>query len=109
MKDNKLHVKKNDQVKVIAGKEIGKTGKVLKVFPKSNRAVVEGLNFIRKAQRPTQRVQRGGIIEKEGTIHISNLMVICPRCNKASRIGRSQLQDGRRVRTCKGCGEVLEK
>ncbi|MBN1552426.1 50S ribosomal protein L24 [bacterium] len=112
MKTQQLHkcnVKKNDQVLVIAGKELGKKGKVLKVFPKSNRVIVEGLNFIKKSQRPSQRSQKGGIIEKEAPIHLSNVMVICARCNAPTRIGRSELQDGKRVRVCKKCGELLDK
>ena len=112
MKDktnSKVHIKKNDQVTVISGRELGKKGKVLKVFRSKSRAIVEGVNFIKKAQRPSQRNQKGGIIEKEGTIHVSNLKVICTRCNKPTRIGHSRLDDGSNVRVCKKCGEFLEK
>ncbi|MBN1356446.1 50S ribosomal protein L24 [bacterium] len=105
----KFNVRKNDQVVVTAGRELGKKGKVLKVFPKKEQVVVEGLNFIKKAQRPTQRSQKGGIIEKESPIHVSNVMVVCSRCSQPTRTGRSQLQDGKRVRICKKCGEILDK
>jgi large subunit ribosomal protein L24 len=105
----KLKVKKNDQVLVISGKEIGKKGKVLKVFPKKDHLIVEGLNFIKKATRPSQRSQKGGIIEKEGPIQISNVKVVCSRCSKATRVKRSVLQDGKKVRICKLCGEILDK
>jgi large subunit ribosomal protein L24 len=105
----KSNVRKNDQVIVTAGKELGKKGKVLKVYPKKQQVIVEGLNFIKKAQRPSQRSQKGGIIEMEAPIHISNVLVICSRCSQPTRIGRSQLQDGKRIRVCKKCGELLDK
>ena len=105
----KLHVKKNDQVRVIAGKELGKQGKVLKVFPQTRRAIIEGLNFIKKAERPSQRMAQGGIVEKEAPIHVSNLQVICKHCGQATRTGRKKIEGGATVRVCKKCGEVLER
>lgn len=108
-KPSKLNVKKNDQVLVIAGKELGKKGKVLKVYPSKQRVIIEGINFIKKATRPTTRNQKGGIIEKEAPIHISNIMIICGRCNERVRVKHSQLPDGKRVRICNHCGEVLDK
>lgn len=108
-KTNKLHIKKNDQVRVIAGKEIGKQGKVLKVFPRTQRAIIEGLNFIKKAERPSQRMAQGGIVEKEAPIHISNLQVICRHCSRPTRTGRKHIEGGSTVRFCKKCGEVLER
>jgi large subunit ribosomal protein L24 len=105
----KLKIKKSDQIEVIAGKELGKKGKVLKVFPETNRIIVEGLNFIKKAQKPSQRTQKGGIIQKEAPINISNVMVVCSRCSKKTRLGRSILQDGKRVRVCKQCGEIIDR
>ncbi len=105
----KLKLKKNDQVVVTAGKSIGKKGKILKVFPKTNRAIVEGVNFIKKAQRPSQRSQKGGIIEKEAPIHVSSLKIICKHCSKPTRIGKLVLDDGKRTRVCKKCGEVLDR
>jgi large subunit ribosomal protein L24 len=105
----KLHVKKDDMVKVIAGKEKSKTGKVLRVFPAKGRVVVEGLNIIKRHTRPTQLSPEGGIVEKEAAINISNLMLICSSCNEASRTGIRTLEDGSRVRYCKKCNENVDK
>ena len=106
----RLHIKKNDTVYVLSGKDRGKTGKVLKVFLDKNRAVVEGLNYIQKHTRPNpQKNVKGGILPKESPIHISNLMVVCKRCNKHSRVGFNVMQDGRKVRVCKNCNELLDE
>jgi large subunit ribosomal protein L24 len=106
----KVHVKKNDQVYVLAGKERGKSGKVLRVFRDGSRAIVEGLNNIQKHTRPNpQRNIKGGILPKESPIHVSNLMVLCKRCNKRTRIGYSTMQDGRKVRVCRKCSELLDE
>lgn len=107
-----MHVKKEDQVLVLSGNYRGKKGKVLKVFPSQNRAIVEGLNFIKRHTRPSSKNQQGGIIEKEGPIHISNLMVICPKCNQPTKIKHSTVKDearqkNNRVRVCKKCNEML--
>jgi large subunit ribosomal protein L24 len=104
----RYHLKKNDTVMVIAGKEKGKTGKVLKVLPKKDRAVVEKVNFIKRHMRPGAYSRQGGIVEKENPIHIANLMVICGKCADPSRLGRKMLEDGKRVRYCKKCGEIFE-
>jgi large subunit ribosomal protein L24 len=103
----KLKIKKNDRVMVIAGKDKGKIGKILKIYPEKERAVVEKINLIKRHTRPDQKGQ-GGIVEKEAPLHISNLMVMCAKCNKAVRIGVKELEDGRRVRICKKCGQELE-
>ena len=108
-KTRKVLIKKEDRVKVIAGKELGKIGRVLKVFPSSEKAIVEGINFIKKAERPSQKMAKGGIIQKEAPIHLSNLMVICRNCNRASRIGRKRLEDGFSARVCKKCGGFLDR
>jgi large subunit ribosomal protein L24 len=106
----KVHIKKSDQVYVLTGKDRGKTGKVLKVFVDKNRAIVEGLNFIQKHTRANpQRNVKGGILPKESSIHISNLMVVCKRCNERTRVGVSHAQDGRKVRVCKNCNELLDE
>src|SRR5512135_2304005 len=106
----KLHIKKNDQVFVLTGKDRGKTGKVLKVMPDVARAIVEGLNFQQKHTRPNpQKNIKGGILPKEAAIHLSNLMVVCKRCNKRARVGISRVQDGRKVRVCKNCDELLDE
>ncbi len=105
-----LHIKKNDQVYVLSGKDRGKTGKVLKVFVDKNRAIVEGLNFIQKHTRANpQKNIKGGILPKESSIHVSNLMVVCKRCNEHSRVGVSRMQDGRKIRICKNCNESLDE
>ncbi len=104
----KYHIKKDDNVIVIVGKEVGKTGKVLKIIPKKNRVVVEKVNLVKKHARPTQ-THKGGIIEKEGSIHITNLMIICDKCNKPVRVGKRTLEDGKKVRVCRSCEEVLDK
>ncbi|MGB3976082.1 MAG: 50S ribosomal protein L24 [bacterium] len=108
-KHRKVQIKKEDRVKVIAGKELGKIGRVLKVFPDSEKAIVEGINFIKKAERPSQKMAKGGIVQKEAPIHLSNLMVVCRNCNRASRLGRKKLDDGFSVRVCKKCGELLDR
>jgi large subunit ribosomal protein L24 len=106
----KVHVKKNDMVYILAGKDRGKTGKVLKVFVEGNRAIVEGINFVNRHTRANpQKNIKGGILPKESSIHLSNLMVVCKRCNKHSRVGISQIQDGRKARVCKNCNELLDE
>ncbi|RKY77044.1 50S ribosomal protein L24 [candidate division KSB1 bacterium] len=102
-----MKIVKGDTVLVTAGNHKGQQGKVLKVFPKEGKVIVEGVNFIKRHTRPSQKNQQGGILEKEAPIHASNLMVICPKCNEAVRIGRKILDDGKRVRVCKNCGEML--
>ena len=107
-KESKYHIKKNDKVMVIAGKEKGKTGKVLRVLPKKDRAVVEKVNFIKRHMRPGPHSRQGGIIEKENPINISNLMVVCGKCTDPTRVGRRVLEDGSSVRYCKKCDEIIE-
>ena len=106
----KAHIKKNDQVVVLGGKDRGKSGKVLRVFLDKNRAIVEGLNFINKHTRANpQRNIKGGILPKEASIHLSKLMIVCKRCNERTRLGYSLLQDGRKARICKNCDELLDE
>jgi large subunit ribosomal protein L24 len=107
-KGSKYHIKKNDTVMVTAGKEKGKTGKVLRILPKKDRAVVEKVNFIKRHMRPGAHSRQGGIIEKENPINIANLMVVCGKCTDPTRVGRRVLEDGSRVRYCKKCDEILE-
>ena len=102
-----MKVVKNDNVLVISGNDKGKKGKVLKVFPKTNRVIVEGVNFIHRHTRPTQKNTQGGIVEKEASIEASNLMVVCPKCNTPSRMGNKILNDGKKVRICRNCSEML--
>jgi len=109
MSTPKEHVKKGDTVLVIAGKSIGKKGKVLAVDPTEQRVIVEGLNKVKRHTKPSKNMQRGGIIEKEAPVASSNVMIFCSRCNKPTRIGKKLLDSGMRVRACKKCGEVLDK
>ncbi|MEA3489929.1 MAG: 50S ribosomal protein L24 [Candidatus Omnitrophota bacterium] len=102
-----LHIKKNDTVKVLAGKDKGKTGKVLKVNPRRNRAIVQGVNFTKKHTRKTQQNEQGGIIQRESSIAVANLSVVCKGCNRSARVGVDILADGSKVRYCKKCREVL--
>ena len=92
---------------LIAKVEKGKTGKVLTVIPEKQRVIVEKVNFIKRHTRPSARQRQGGIIEKEGSIHISNLMVVCSKCNKRTRIGGRILEDRKKARVCNKCGEIL--
>jgi large subunit ribosomal protein L24 len=105
----KLHVKKGDIVQVISGKEKGKSGKILKAYPAKERVIIEHLNMIKKHTKRRSQGQGGGIIEREGTIHVSNVMLICPSCKKATRVGKKFLEDGTKVRFCKKCGEVVDR
>ena len=102
-----LSIKKNDQVFVIAGKDKGKTGKVLKIFPKDRRAIVENINMVKKARRKTQQDQQGGISEIEAPINISNIMLLDKKTNQPTRFGVSILKDGSKVRISKKSGEVI--
>lgn len=102
-----FQIKKDDRVTVLTGKDKGKTGKVLKVLSDKDRVVVEKVNMIKRHARPSQ-TNKGGIIEKEGPIHVSNLQVICPKCADPSRLGKKVLEDGSRVRICRKCGEVID-
>lgn len=100
-----LRIRKDDRVIVIAGKDKGKTGKVLHVFPSAQRALVESINVVKKARRRTKQDQQGGIIQIESPIHISNIMLINKKTNRPSRFGVSNLKDGSKVRTIKKSGE----
>ncbi len=101
-------IKKNDKVVVVAGKEKGKIGTVLKVDSEKGRALVEKINMVKRHTRPGGKQAQGGIVEKEAPIQISNLMIMCSKCAEPTRIGKRVLEDGSRVRVCKKCGELLE-
>ena len=104
----KVHIKKNDKVVVQIGKDRGSEGRVLRVIPAENRAIVERVNFMKRHTRPNpQRQIQGGILEKEAPVHLSNLQVICPECGKPSKLGRKRLEDGSGVRLCKQCGATF--
>ena len=103
------YIKKGDQVVVISGKERGKTGRILRVFPKKQRAIVERVNFVKKHTKPSQKNRQGGIVEKEASLHVSNLLLYCVRCEKGSRIGFKILENKTKVRYCKRCNELIDK
>ncbi len=103
----KLHIKKDDRVLVLTGRDRGKVGRVLRVFPAKGRALVEKVNMIKRHTRGGGSAGQGGIIEKEAPVAASNLKVICNHCTQPTRVGRKVLEDGRRVRVCKKCGEQL--
>lgn len=101
-------IRKNDTVVITAGKDKGKTGKVIRVLPEKNAVIVEQANLVKKHQRPTQRNQTGGIVDKEAPIHISNVMLLDGKTNKGTRFGVTVSQDGQRVRVAKKSGTVFD-
>ena len=109
MASNKLHVKKNDMVMIIAGKDTGKAGKVLRVLADKGRVVVEHLNVVKRHSRPTRANAEGGIIEKEAPLAASNVLLLCGACNKPTRTGIRILDDGSKARFCKKCNEIVDK
>jgi large subunit ribosomal protein L24 len=103
-------IRRDDTVIVTAGKDNGKRGRVLKVLPTTNRLVVEGVNMIKRHTRPNpQRNIKGGIVEREASLHASNVQLVCPECGKLTRVGRRVLADGRKVRICRKCDGVVDK
>ncbi|MDO8886052.1 50S ribosomal protein L24 [Candidatus Oleimmundimicrobium sp.] len=105
---SKLHVKKGDKVLVLAGKDVGKKGKVLRVFPRKERVIIEGLNLVKKNTRPTQTNPEGGIVEREGSINVSNVQLICPSCGAATRVEKRETGKGK-IRVCKKCKQDIDK
>jgi large subunit ribosomal protein L24 len=101
-------LRKDDTVMIIAGRERGKTGKILRVIPEKNRVIIERLNLVKRHTKPRGVQQQGGIVEKEASIHASNIQPLCGRCNKPARVGRRRLDDGRSVRVCRRCDDLLE-
>ncbi len=108
MLNNKCHIKKDDKVKVIAGKDKGKVGKVLSVERKNNRILIEKINIIKRHTRPSSAHRQGGIIETEAPIHRSNVMLMCNKCVKPVRIKMKRLEDGENKRVCRRCGEMID-
>lgn len=106
---HKMHLKKDDLVFVIAGKEKGKQGKVLKINYKKGTAIVEKINFVKRHMRPNTQNRLGGIIEKEAPLYFSKLMVVCDRCNKPVRVKHKLLETGKSKRVCGKCGELIDK
>jgi large subunit ribosomal protein L24 len=103
----KVHVRKNDTVVVISGKDKGKTGEVLSVNPKTGRVLVKGVNVVTKHQKPSRTNMQGGIVNIEAAINSSKVMLYCDKCKNATRISHKVLEDGSKVRVCKKCGETF--
>jgi large subunit ribosomal protein L24 len=104
------NIKKNDNVLVIAGRDRGKRGRVLRVIPDKGRLIVEGVNFIKRHTKPNPQKQiKGGVVERESALHASNVQLVCPECGKPTRLGRKILGDGRKVRICRKCEGVVDK
>jgi len=108
MQKVKIHLKKDDKVKVIAGKDKDKIGKILNVSRKTNRVLVEKINMIKRHSKPSMTNKQGGIIEKEAPIHLSNVMLMCNKCMKQIRIKMKILEDGKKVRYCGKCNELID-
>ena len=104
-----LSIKKDDTVLVITGKEKGKRGRVISVYPSKDSLLVEKINIIKKHMKPNRTYAQGGIIEKEAALHISNVMLLCPKCNQPTRLGNKVLQNGKKLRTCMKCREVIDQ
>lgn len=114
MAENNLKIKRGDEVLVMAGKDRSfhnkaKRGRVIGVMPKQRRVLVDGMNIIKRAVRQTQKVRQGGIIESPGPVDVSNVMLICPACDKPTRVGYRIREDGRKVRYCKKCDRQIDE
>ena len=101
-------IKKDDKVILLAGKDGGKIGTVMKVDMKKSRVIIEKINMIKKHSKPSQSNPQGGIIEKEASVHISNVMIVCNKCAEPTRIGKRILEDGSKKRICKKCAEIMD-
>jgi len=108
MRQGHANLRVNDKVEVIAGKDKGRVGKILRIEKENNRLIVERINLIKKHQKATEATQSGQIIEKEAGLHISNVMLVCPECSETVRIGKKLLEDGTKVRMCKKCKATIE-
>lgn len=108
MLQSRILIKKDDKVKIIAGKDKGKIGKVLKVDRKKNRLLVEKINMIKRHARPSAKNKQGGIIEGEAPLTVSNVMIMCNKCVKPTRIKMKRLEDGKKIRLCVRCGEAMD-
>lgn len=108
MEKNKCHIKKNDKVKVITGKDNGKIGKVIDVLEKKNRLLIEHVNMVKRHTRPSASNKQGGIVEGEAAIHWSNVMLMCNKCIAPVRIKMRRLEDGKKVRVCRKCNEIID-
>jgi large subunit ribosomal protein L24 len=103
-----MQIRKDDNVMVVSGKEKGKKGRVIAVYPSTNRLLIEKLNMIKRHTRPTQQLRQGGIVEKESPISVSNVKLVCAKCDKPTTVSRMPQGDGPRVRVCKECNEAID-
>lgn len=103
-----MKIKTGDEVVAISGKDRGRRGRVLRVFPREMKAIVEGINRLKKHVRPTPQNPQAGIVEIFGKVHLSKLMLVCPKCGKPTRVGIKILEDGRKSRYCKKCEELID-
>jgi large subunit ribosomal protein L24 len=108
VREEAMKIRKNDTVLVIVGKDRGKKGKVRFAYPKEEKVLVEGVNFIKRHTKAVRQIRQAGIVEREAPIHVSNVMLLCSRCNHPTRVGFHFLEDGRKVRICRSCGEVID-
>ena len=108
MLNNRCHLKKDDKVKITAGKDKGKVGKVLGIKRKNSRIIVENINMAKKHSRPSAKIRQGGIIESEAPIHWSNVMLLCNKCVTPVRIKMKRLEDGKKIRVCRKCNEIID-
>lgn len=108
MSKNRCHIKKDDKVKIIAGKDAGKIGKVIKVIRKNKRVLVENINIVKRHTKPDASNRQGGIVEAEAPLHWSNVMLICNKCLAQVRVKMKILEDGKKMRTCRKCGEIMD-
>ena len=106
---NSMNIKKGDTVRVLSGKDKGKEGQVVRSLPSKQRVVVEKVNMVKKAMRPTQQNPQGGIMSVEAPIHVSNVMVVCPECKQPTRVSHRVNGAGKKVRVCKKCGKDIDK
>ena len=104
----KMNIKKGDTVKVLTGKDKGKEGVVLRSVPQKERVVVEKINMMKKAMRPTQQNPQGGISTLEAPIHVSNVMLVCPSCKQPTRVSNKRNAEGKKIRVCKKCGKDID-
>ena len=104
-----LDIKKNDIVMVVKGDDRGKKGRVLSVYPVKSELLIEKLNIVKRHMKPNKKYTQGGIIEKEAPVHRSNVALVCPKCDKPTRIGSTTLENGSRVRVCKICKEIMDR
>ena len=106
---SRIELRRNDQVKIVAGKDLNKVGRILRIVPDKHRVVVEGISMLKRHTKPNPSQNlKGGIVEREGSIHISNVMILCSACNKPTRIGHQFLSDGKKIRICKKCEVSLD-